>query len=54
MIRVVSELSDTLTAADNKVTLLGLLTMSAAFDCVDNSMLLKRLQKNFDPTGHAP
>jgi len=45
MLRVIS---DALSEADEqKVTLLASLDMTAAFDCVDHSLLLMRLQWNF-------
>jgi len=51
MLRV---LSDVLTAADTqKVTLLSLLDLSAAFDCVDHQLLLQRLRHDFGLTDTA-
>jgi len=43
--------SDILVAADDQqVTLIGLLYLSAVFDCVNHSMLLERLQSAFGLT----
>ena len=51
LLRVISDL---LSAADNRrVTLLGLLDLSAAFDCVDHDILLWRLNTAFGIDGTA-
>jgi len=47
-------LSDIYAAADRKdVTLLGLLDLSAAFDCIDHNILVHRLQQSFGICGIA-
>jgi len=47
MLRVLSDVLNAADADDQWVTLMGLLDVTAAFDCVDHSLLLKHLQLNF-------
>ena len=51
---VLKVISDIIDAADSqKITLLGLLDMSAAFDTVDHKILLRRLEESFGVRGQA-
>ena len=51
---VLKVMSDVIDAADTqKVTLLGLLDMSAAFDTVDHKILLERFEVSFGVKGLA-
>ena len=51
---ILDVLSDAYAAADaGKVTLLGMLDQSSAFDVVDHGILLKRLQHGFGVAGMA-
>ena len=60
----ISELSDDITRPRRpsyescqmrwNVTLLGLLDMSVALDCVDHDFLLQRLEKRWGPQGRGP
>ena len=51
LLRVISDLLSSMDKQE--VTLLGLLDLSAAFDCVDHNILLTRLERTFGITGSA-
>ena len=51
LLRVISDLLSSMDKQE--VTLLGLLDLSAAFDCVDHDILLTRLERTFGITGSA-
>ena len=51
LLRVISDLLSSMDKQE--VTLLGLLDLSAAFDCVDHDILLARLERTFGITGSA-
>jgi hypothetical protein len=51
---MIKVLSDIYMAADSgQITLLGLLDLNAAFDCVDHGILVDRLRHNFGIDGRA-